>query len=110
MDCYVTVQEHWKRLTEPAELPLIVLVVTVTVLLPAMNIPPPCKGEDYFSGFTKLHWGDGLLRNGSRTLGKRLTPPAVLPLIVLVVTVTVLLPSMYIPPPCRGEDAFSSSI
>ena len=56
----------------------------------------------------RIQWGDGLLRNGSRTLGKRLTPPAVLPLIVLVVTVTVLVPVMYIPPPCKRIDAFSS--
>ena len=68
MDCYVTVQEYWKRLTEPAELPLIVLVVTVTVLLPDMYIPPPCKGKDDFSGFTTLQRGNGLLRNGSRIL------------------------------------------
>jgi hypothetical protein len=47
-----------------------------------------------------LHWGDGLLRNGSRILGKRL---AVLPLIMQVVTVTVLLklPPENIPPPCK---------
>jgi hypothetical protein len=44
MDCYVTVQESGKHLTLVAELPLNVLVVTVTVL-PSINIPPPCKGE-----------------------------------------------------------------
>eukprot|EP00966_Prymnesium_polylepis_P013880 320191-Prymnesium_polylepis.1 len=68
MDCYVTVQEYGKHLTAAAELPLIVLVVTVTVLLPVIATPPPCKGEDEFSSFTTLHWGDGLLRNGSRML------------------------------------------
>eukprot|EP00966_Prymnesium_polylepis_P257466 5947904-Prymnesium_polylepis.1 len=31
-----------------------------------MYIPPPCKGIDAFRSFTALHWGDGLLRNGSR--------------------------------------------
>eukprot|EP00966_Prymnesium_polylepis_P001380 31752-Prymnesium_polylepis.1 len=49
--------------------------------------------------------GDGLLRNGSVILGKRLTSVAALPLIVLAVTVTLLLPTMDIPPPCRGADA-----
>jgi hypothetical protein len=58
MDCYVTVQESGKHLTSVAELPLIVLVVTVTVL-PRIYIPPPCKGEDAFSSFITLHWGDG---------------------------------------------------
>ena len=53
---YVTVQESGKRLTELASLPLIVLVVTVTVLVAVMNIPPPCKGIDAFSSFTALHW------------------------------------------------------
>ena len=67
MDCYVTVQESGKRLTDDAaELPLIVQVVTVTVLLPAIAIPPPCKGEDAFSSFITLHWGDGLLRSSQR--------------------------------------------
>ena len=47
-------------------LPLIVLVVTVTVLLPDMYIPPPCEGEDDFSGFTTLQRGDGLLRSSQR--------------------------------------------
>jgi hypothetical protein len=56
---YVTVQESGKRLTELASLPLIVLVVTVTVLVAVMNIPPPCKGIDAFSSFTALHWGHG---------------------------------------------------
>ena len=54
-------------------LPLIVLVVTVTVLVPAMYIPPPCKGIDAFSSFTALHWGDGVdLSPGehSHTAGK----------------------------------------
>ena len=60
MDCYVTVQEYWKRLTTPVtELPLIVLVVTVTVLLPNTYIPPPCKGKEDFSGSTTLQRGDG---------------------------------------------------
>jgi hypothetical protein len=59
MDCYVTVQEYGKHLTAVAELPLIVLVVTVTVLLPSMYIPPPCKGEDALSSFIALHWGHG---------------------------------------------------
>ena len=59
MDRYVTVQESGKRLTELASLPLIVLVVTVTVLVPVMYIPPPCKGIDAFSSFTALHWGNG---------------------------------------------------
>ena len=104
---YVTVQEYGKHLTSVAELPLIVLVVTVTVLLPSMNIPPPCKGEDAFSSFIALHWGDGLFRNGSRILGKRLTPVAVLPLMVQTMAVTVLLPSIAMPPPCEGEDEFS---
>ena len=60
MDRYVTVQESGKRLTALASLPLIVLVVTVTVLVPVMNIPPPCKGIDAFSSFITLHWGDGV--------------------------------------------------
>eukprot|EP00966_Prymnesium_polylepis_P024972 575867-Prymnesium_polylepis.1 len=63
MDRYVTVQESGKRLTELALLSLIVQVVTVTALLPAIAIPPPCKGEDAFSSFITLHWGNGLLRN-----------------------------------------------
>jgi hypothetical protein len=71
----------------------------------------PRRGEDKFSSCITLHWGDGLLRNGSRTLGKRLTQAAVLPLIVLVVTVTVMYShAIAIPPPCKGEDAFSSFI
>jgi hypothetical protein len=72
MDCYVTVQESGKHLTSVAELPLIVLVVTVTVL-PRIYIPPPCKGEDAFSSFITLHWGDGVgLSAGehSHTAGK----------------------------------------
>eukprot|EP00966_Prymnesium_polylepis_P245948 5689259-Prymnesium_polylepis.1 len=69
MDCYVTVQESWKRLTEPASLPLIVQVVTVTVLLPSIAIPPPCKGEDQFSSSITLHWGAGVdLSQGKRSL------------------------------------------
>eukprot|EP00966_Prymnesium_polylepis_P164797 3810191-Prymnesium_polylepis.1 len=83
MDCYITVQEYWKRLTYLAELPLIVLVVTVSVLLPDTYIPPPCEGKDDFSGFATLQRGDGVwegrvsqsiqrgdgpLRNGSRIL------------------------------------------
>ena len=66
MDRYVTVQESGKPLTEVPVLSLIVQVMTWTVLLPSIHIPPPCKGEDGFSDFITLHWGDGLLRNGSR--------------------------------------------
>jgi hypothetical protein len=73
MDRYVTVQESGKRLTELALLPLIVLVVTVTVLVPVMYIPPPCKRIDAFRSFTALHWGNGLLRDGSTILGMQLT-------------------------------------
>eukprot|EP00966_Prymnesium_polylepis_P013465 310797-Prymnesium_polylepis.1 len=59
MDCYATVQESGKHVTSVALLPLIVLVVTVTVLLPLIYIPPPCKGEGAFSSFIALHWGHG---------------------------------------------------
>jgi hypothetical protein len=140
MDCDVTVNESGKRLTWVATLPEITQVVTVNVpLYTPLYIPPPCKGDDAFSSFRTIHWGDGvdlspgehshtagkvrgsttsskeggrgvgqsfhwgdgLLRNGSRILGKRLAQVAVLPLIMQVVTVTVLLPPMYIPPPCK---------
>ena len=47
---------------------MIVLVVTVTVLLPNTYIPPPCEGKNDCSGFTTLQRGDGLLRNGSSIL------------------------------------------
>jgi hypothetical protein len=43
IDCYVTVQESGKRLTEITELPLIVQVIKWTVLLPYEEIPPPYK-------------------------------------------------------------------
>ena len=44
MDCYVTIQESGKRLTEPASLPLIVQVMKWTVgLLLSAWIPPPCE-------------------------------------------------------------------
>ena len=66
MDCCVTVQESRERLTSRAVLPLIVQVMKWTVLLPVAKIPPPCTVELSFSGFTKLHWGDGLLRNSQR--------------------------------------------
>eukprot|EP00966_Prymnesium_polylepis_P113914 2632846-Prymnesium_polylepis.1 len=59
MDCYVTVQESGKHLTSVALLPLIVLVVTVTVLLPSDIHSTTLKGEDAFSSFIALHWGDG---------------------------------------------------
>jgi hypothetical protein len=54
-----------------------------------------------------LQRGNGLLRNGSRILGKRLTEFTVLPVIVLVMTVTVLLPDTTSPPPCEVKHNFS---
>eukprot|EP00966_Prymnesium_polylepis_P264225 6103993-Prymnesium_polylepis.1 len=59
MGCYVTVNESGKRLTWVASLPEMTQEVTVTVLLPDMCIPPPCKGDDAFSNFRTTHWGDG---------------------------------------------------
>ena len=59
MERYVTVQKSGKWFTVDASLPEMTHVVNVTVLVPVMYIPPPCKGEDKFSSFMTLHWGDG---------------------------------------------------
>eukprot|EP00966_Prymnesium_polylepis_P165272 3820559-Prymnesium_polylepis.1 len=44
-DCYVTVQESGKRLTEPAELPLIEQVIRVMTALPSAEMPAPFRGK-----------------------------------------------------------------
>jgi hypothetical protein len=68
MDCYVTVQESGKRLTEyVAELPLIVQVMRLTTVLPSQTdrYPHPARGGPFQLGSQSLQRGDGLLRNGS---------------------------------------------
>jgi hypothetical protein len=70
------------------------------------------KHERFHKGnkHERFHKGNhGLLLNSYIILGKWLTPSAVLPLIVEVVTVAVLLPVIATPPP-RGEGKTNSAV